>query len=171
MTRKLLPLAVGLALSRAAFAQSPPPADPQNPPPPDAAVPVTYVGSNLRVSLGVDDSGDVLGEILGILGKTDEHAWLGELWLGHGGSGGVQVDYHFLRGSADPSGEKGADATIWKIFGAADQNEWKDRKATVGLGWEKEDLTIDGYYSHSISGSRLTNTTNDIVTKTITASD
>ena len=81
MTRKLLPLAVGLALSRAAFAQGQPPADPQNPPPPDPAVPVTYVGSNLRVSLGVDDSGDVLGEVLGILGKTDDHAWLGELWL------------------------------------------------------------------------------------------
>ena len=116
MNRKLLPIAVGLALSRIAFAQTEPPANPQNPPPPDPTVPVTYVGSNLRVSLGVDDSGDVLGEILGILGKTDDHAWLGELWLGHGGAGGVQVDYHFVRGSADASDDKGDDATIWKIF-------------------------------------------------------
>jgi len=171
MIRKLLPLAVGLALSRAAFSQGQPPANAQNPPPPDPTIPVTYVGSNLRVSLGVDDSGDVLGEILGILGKTDDHAWLGELWLGHGGSGGVQVDYHWLHGSADASDEKADNATIWKVFGAADQNEWKDRKATVGLGWERQDLTIDGYYSHSISGSRLTNTTNDIVTNTITGTD
>jgi len=81
MTRKLLPLAVGLALSRAAFAQTEPPAGAQNPPPPDPTVPVTYVGSNLRVSLGIDDSGDVLGEILGILGKTDDHAWLGDTCL------------------------------------------------------------------------------------------
>ena len=171
MIRKLLPIAVGLVLSRAAFSQGQPPADPRNPPPPDPSIPVTYVGSNLRVSLGVDDSGDVLGEILGILGKTDEHAWLGELWLGHGGSGGVQLDYHFLHGSADTAGDKGDDATIWKVFGAADQNEWKDRKATIGLGWEKQDLTIDGYYSHSITGSRLTNTTNDIVTNTIAGTD
>jgi outer membrane protein OmpA-like peptidoglycan-associated protein len=170
MTRKLLPIAVGLALSRAAFAQSQPPADPPEPPP-DPSIPVTYVGSNLRVSLGIDDSGDVLGEILGILGKTDDHAWLGELWLGHGGAGGVQIDYHFVHGSGDASGENDAGTTIWKIFGAADQNEWKDRKATVGLGWEKEDLTIDGYYSHSISGSRLTNTTDDVATNIINGTD
>ena len=171
MSRKLLPLAVGLALSRAAFSQGLPPANAQNPPPPDPAIPVTYVGSNLRVSLGIDDSGDVLGEILAILGKTDDHAWLGELWLGHGGAGGVQLDYHFVHGGAGATDEKSDDATIWKIFGAADQNEWKDRKATVGLGWEKQDLTIDGYYAHSISGARLTNTTSDIVTNTITGSD
>ncbi|HEY6985699.1 MAG TPA: OmpA family protein, partial [Rhodanobacteraceae bacterium] len=167
MTRKLLPLAVGLALSPAALAQTEPPADPHNPPPVDTTVPVTYVGSNLRVSLGVDDDGDVLGEILGILGKTDDHAWLGELWLGQGGAGGVQIDYHWLRGSADAAD----DASIWKVFGAADQNEWKDRKASIGLGWEKQDFSIDGYYSHSISGTRLTNTTNDTVTNTINGTD
>jgi outer membrane protein OmpA-like peptidoglycan-associated protein len=170
MIRKLLPIAVGLALSQAAFSEVEP-ANPQNPPPPDPSIPVTYVGSNLRVSLGIDDSGDVLGEILGILGKTDEHAWLGELWLGHGGAGGVQLDYHFVHGSGDAADEKGDNAAIWKLFGAADQNEWKDRKATLGLGWEKKDFTIDGYYSHSISGSRLTNTTNDLVTNTITGTD
>jgi outer membrane protein OmpA-like peptidoglycan-associated protein len=176
MTRKLLPFAVGLALSRAACAQAEPPASPQNPPPVDPTVPVTYVGSNLRVSLGIDDGGDVLGEILGILGKTDDHAWLGELWLGHGGAGGAQVDYHWLRGSADAADAKGDDASIddasiWKVFGAADQNEWKDRKATIGLGWEKRDFTIDGYYSHSISGSRLTNATSNVVTNIIDGTD
>ncbi|HKE48562.1 MAG TPA: Ig-like domain-containing protein [Rhodanobacteraceae bacterium] len=167
MTRKLLPLAVGLALSEAAFAQTEPVSNPQQPPPVDATVPVTYVGSNLRVSLGVDDDGDVLGEILAILGKTDDHAWLGELWLGQGGAGGVQVDYHWLHGSADDAGS----ASIWKVFGAGDQNEWKDRKATLGLGWEREDFTIDGYYSHSTSGSRLTNATTSTVTTELTGTD
>ena len=169
MTRKLLPLAIGLALSPAGFAQTQSNPDmPARPPPVDPSIPVTYVGSNLRVSLGVDQDGDVLGEILGILGKTDDHAWLGQLWLGKGGAGGVQIDYHWLHGSADDAGDA---ASVWKVFGAGDQNEWKDRKATLGLGWEKQDFTIDGYYSHSISGSHLTNTTTDTTTSTINGSD
>lgn len=167
MTRKLLPLAIGLALSPAVFAENPSNSDPARPPPVDPSIPVTYVGSNLRVSLGVDQDGDVLGEILGILGKTDDHAWLGQLWLGNGGAGGVQVDYHWLHGSADSDDS----ASVWKVFGAGDQNQWKDRKATLGLGWERQDFSIDGYYSHSISGSRLTNTTTDTITSTINGSD
>lgn len=168
MTRKLLPLAIGAALSSAAFAQATGSSvDPSQPPPVDSTVPVTYVGSNLRVSLGIDDNGDVLGEILGILGKTDDHAWLGQLWLGQGGAGGVQVDYHWLHGSADAAD----DASVWKVFGAGDQNRWKDRKATLGLGWERNDFSINGYYSHSTTGKRLTNTTTDIVTHDIGGTD
>ncbi|HJT97985.1 MAG TPA: Ig-like domain-containing protein [Rhodanobacteraceae bacterium] len=166
MARSLLPIAIGFALSQAASAQSDAPADPQRPPP-DPSVPITYVGSNLRVSLGVDDDGDVLGEILGILGKTNDDAWLGQLWLGQGGAGGLQVDYHRLRGNADAAD----DASVWKFFAAGDQNAWKDRKATLGVGWEKQDFSIDGYYSHSTSGSRLASTTSDLVTNTITGSD
>jgi outer membrane protein OmpA-like peptidoglycan-associated protein len=173
MARRLLPLAIGAALSSAAFAQQAfaqttgSGDDPSRPPPVDPTVPVTYVGSNLRVSLGIDDDGDVLGEILGILGKTDDHAWLGQLWLGQGGAGGVQVDYHWLHGSADA----GDSASVWKVFGAGDQNRWKDQKATLGLGWERNDFSIDGYYSHSTSGKRLTNTTTDIVTHDISGVD
>jgi outer membrane protein OmpA-like peptidoglycan-associated protein len=167
MSRKLLPIAVGFALSRAAFAEVESPAVNPNAPPVDATMPVTYTGSNLRVSLGVDDDGDVLGEILAILGKTDDHAWLGELWLGQGGAGGVQLDYHWLHGAADAPD----DASIWKVFGAGDQNAWKDRKATLGLGWEKSDFSIDGYYSHSTSGSRLTNSATDTVTNIIDGTD
>jgi outer membrane protein OmpA-like peptidoglycan-associated protein len=170
MTRKLLPLAIGLALSPTAFAQTNTAGDPAKPPPADPSVPVTYVGSNLRVSLGVDQDGDVLGEILGILGKTDDHAWLGQLWLGQGGAGGVQLDYHWRHGSDDGKGSDD-DAAVWKVFGAGDQNRWKDRKISLGVGWEKRDFSIDGYYSHSASGSRLTNTTTDTVTNDISGTD
>jgi outer membrane protein OmpA-like peptidoglycan-associated protein len=163
MTRKLLPLAIGAALSSVAFAQAVSSADPPKPPPVDSTVPVTYVGSNLRVSLGVDDGGDVQGEILGILGKADDHAWLGQLWLGDGGAGGVEIDYHWLHGSADAADG----ASVWKAFGAGDQNRWKDRKATLGIGWERRDFSIDGYYSHSTTGKRLINTTTEIATHDI----
>lgn len=170
MARKSLPFAIGMALSSSTFAQAP--GDPGGrPPPADPSVPVTYVGSNLRVSLGVDDDGDVLGEILGILGKTDDHAWLGQLWLGQGGAGGVQLDYHWLRGSAEDAIDKPDAASVWKVFGAGDQNAWKDRKVSLGLGWEKDDFSIDGYYSHSASGSRLVRSTTDTVTTDISGTD
>lgn len=153
----LLAVAIGLALSSAAFAQ----VDPSVPPPPtgDAMVPVTYVGANARVSLGVNEHGDVLGEVLGILGKTDEHAWLGQLWLGQGGAGGVQVDYHWLRGGSDAAIEHPENASVMKVFGAVDQNAWKDRKVSLGAGWEKNDFSIDGYLMHATSGSRVAGTT------------
>ena len=144
MIRKL-PLCIAFALAASANAQ---PNSEQAAG--DAAVPLTYVGSNARVSLGINDDGDVLGEILAILGKTDSSAWLAELWLGQGGSGGLQLGYNRLSG--DP---QSSSATVWKFFGAGDQNAFKDRKATLGLGWERDDLFFSGYFSHATSGTRL----------------
>ncbi|MEO7326055.1 MAG: Ig-like domain-containing protein [Dokdonella sp.] len=167
--RNLLALAIGLALSSAAFAQADPSATP--PPTGDAMIPVTYVGANARVSLGVNEHGDVLGEVLGILGKTDEHAWLGQLWLGQGGAGGVQVDYHWLRGGSDAAIEQPENASVMKVFGAVDQNAWKDRKVSLGAGWEKNDFSVDGYLMHATSGSRLAGTTLTTDVTQITGSD
>ncbi|HEY6940354.1 Ig-like domain-containing protein [Dokdonella sp.] len=156
--RKSLAVAIGAALSTAALSSTfvGGPARAQPAPPAEGVVPITYVGANARVSLGIDDDGDVLGEILGILGKTDDHAWLAQLWLGQGGAGGVQLDYHWLRG--DASATEG-DASVLKAFGAFDQNAWKDRKATLGFGWEKNDLSLDAYVTHATSGARFAGST------------
>ncbi len=163
--RKLLTVAIGFALSSTGFAQS-------NPPPPvDASIPLTYVGSNARVSLGVNEHGDVLGEILGILGKTDEHAWLAQLWLGQAGAGGVQLDYHWLRGSASDAIEHPENTSVLKAFGAFDQNAWKDRKVSLGFGWEKDDFSVTGYLMHATSGARLLNTSLTSVVSQINGSD
>jgi len=155
--RRLLPVAIGFALASTGFAQ------PEGSSPPqqqgEAVVPLTYTGANARVSLGVDDDGDVLGEVLGIFGKTDDHAWLAQLWLGQGGAGGVQLGYHWLRGGTAQAVEQPGNASVLKAFGAFDQNAWKDRKATLGLGWEKDDVSVDAYVSHATSGSRLVGTT------------
>ena len=53
-------------------------------------MPVTYVGANTRVSLGVDDDLNVVGEILHIFGIRDESAWLVEGWIGAGGEAPVE---------------------------------------------------------------------------------
>ncbi len=157
-----LPLCIAVALATSANAQ---PA-PETMAATDASIPVTYIGSNARVSLGIDNDGDVLGEILGILGKTDESAWLGELWLGQGAAGGVKLGYHFLRGDADSDR-----AAVWKVFAAGDQNVFKDRKATLGLGWERNDFFLGGYVTHATTGRRLVDSTLDSVTTTQTGTD
>ncbi len=152
--RKLLAVAIGFALSSSGLAQS----SPSSAPPVDTTIPLTYVGANARVSLGIDEHGDVLGEVLGILGKTDEHAWLGQLWLGQAGAGGAQIDYHWLHGSAGDAIEHPASVSVLKTFGAFDQNAWKDRKVSLGVGWEKNDFSVNGYLMHATSGSRLART-------------
>ncbi|HET9031658.1 MAG TPA: Ig-like domain-containing protein [Dokdonella sp.] len=160
MIRKL-PLCIAFALSATAYAQ--PASEPVSG---DATIPLTYVGSNARVSLGINNDGDVLGEILAILGKTDESAWLGELWFGQGGAGGLQIGYNRLSGNAESDS-----ATVWKFFAAGDQNRFKDRKATLGLGWERNDLFFSTYISHATSGSRLVDARLLSDTTTISGSD
>ena len=155
-----LPLCIAIALASAAQAQTTPETGM------DASIPITYVGSNARVSLGINDDGDILGEVLGILGKTDESAWLAELWLGQGGAGGLKFGYNWLRGEPE-----GGSASVWKVFAAGDQNVFKDRKATIGLGREREDFFWSGYYSHAASGKRLVGTDIDTVVNTLTGSD
>ena len=152
--RSVLPAAIGFALSSTGLV-APGLAQTGAPPPVEATIPVTYVGSNARVSLGINDDGDVLGELLGIFGKTDEQAWLVGGWLGQGGAGGVQLDYHWLHGSTDDAIERPESVSVWKAFGAWDQNAWKDSKVSLGLGWEKNDLELGGYLSAATSGSRL----------------
>lgn len=156
-----LPLCIAFALGATANAQSPAESAANDP-----TIPLTWIGSNARVSLGINDDGDVLGEILAILGKDDDSAWLGEIWLGQGGAGGVQLGYNFLRGA--PDSDK---ASVWKVFAAADQNAFKDRKASVGIGWERDDLFFSGYFSHATSGTRLVNTTLTSNTTTLTGTD
>ena len=83
-----------------------------------------------------------------------------------GGAGGVQLGYNRLRGTADSD-----KATVWKFFAAGDQNMFKDRKATLGLGWERDDLFFSGYVSHATSGTRLVDTRLLSDTTTLSGSD
>ena len=101
------------------------------------------------------------GEGLFVFGLDDDSAWLAEGWLGYAGAGGLQLDYHWLHD----------DKRVWKVFGAMDQNEFDDRKATVGFGVEGEHVFFDGYVSGATTGDRLTGTLVDVDTSVITGSD
>ena len=120
------------------------------------AVPLSYVGGSGRVSIGIDNEGNSTGEALGVFDNTGEHAWIGQLWWGHGGAGGVQMGYNWLWGGmtlsqANAHPER---VTVARTMVAIDQNEFRDRKATIGFGIERPNYFIDAYLSAAASGSR-----------------
>ena len=160
MRRSPLAMAIALAISGNICAQDTP-ADPPADSSVGGSVPVTYVGANTRVSLGVDDDLNVVGEILHIFGVRDASAWLVEGWIGAGGEGGVKLDYHFLAGAPEAG-------RVVKIFGAIDQNSEDHRKATLGVGFEKNDNFIDLYGSGGLTDERLAGTTVSQSVRTIT---
>lgn len=170
MHRSLLALSIAMALSAPAMAQDAPPTDGSRPPVNDPSIPLTYTGSNARVSLGVNDDGDVHGEALGIFGFDGDSAWIGQLWLAEHGAGGVQFDYHWLWGgkTRQDTIDNPDSVSVGKAFIAVDQNIWHDRKATVGMGWEKNDFFVDGYLSGAVTGSRFVNSASTSITDILT---
>jgi outer membrane protein OmpA-like peptidoglycan-associated protein len=170
MRHTLLAMSIAAVLCSPAMAQQAPG---ETPPATDASIPVTYVGSNARVSLGVNEHGDVQGEALGIFGFDGDSAWLAQLWKGQASSGGVQVDYHWLLGSKTRQDtiDNPDSVRVAKVFGAWDQNVWKDNKATLGVGYQKNDFFVDGYVSASTSGSRFTGATTDVLSGTLNGTE
>ena len=132
-------------------------------------VPLTYVGSNARVGATIDTDGDFSGEFLGVLGFTGTSAVLAEGWLGKGGAGGVQLGYNWLWGIKDRQAaiDNPDSLFVAKVFGAFDRNSDGDRKATIGIGAEKNDLFFTGYFSKGLSDERLTRTANSVFNDSI----
>ncbi len=170
---KPLTLAISLALSvgsTAAFAQMSENGSEQKP---DQMVtpmvPLTYVGSNARVGATIDTNGDFNGEVLGVFGFTGISAVLAEGWLGNGGAGGVQLGYNWLWGVKDKQAaiDEPNSLVVAKVFAAFDRNSDSDRKATIGIGAEKNDLFFTGYFSKGLSNERLTRTANSVFNDTV----
>ena len=132
----------------------------------DPSIPITYVGTNARVSLGVNDDGDINGEALGIFGFDGDSAWIAQLWLAEHGAGGVQLDYHWLWGgkTRQDSIDNPDSVRVAKAFVAVDKNIWNDRKATLGVGYQKNDFFVDGYVSGALTGNRYVGTDTDTTT-------
>jgi len=170
---KPLTLAISLALSvgsSAVFAQMTDNVSEQKP---DKMVtpmvPLTYVGSNARVGATIDTDGDFSGEVLGILGFTGTSAVLAEGWLGNGGAGGVQLGYNWLWGVKDKQAaiDDPNSMVVAKVFAAFDRNSESDRKVTLGIGAEKNDVFFTGYVSKGLSDERLTRTANSVFNDTL----
>lgn len=143
------------------------------PPPAEGVVPITYVGSNGRIGVGINDDGDVNGEFLGFFGHRGHATGMVEGWYGQGGAGGLKLGYHWLWGGrtldqviADPTG-----ASVAKVFAAVDRNVMGDRKASLGFGWERETWFGDLYVSAGLTDERLVDTRTLVNVSTLTGTN
>jgi outer membrane protein OmpA-like peptidoglycan-associated protein len=125
---------------------------------PSATIPLTYVGSNARVGVSVNDDGDLSGEVLGVMRYTGTSAILGEGWLGQGGAGGLMFGYNWLWGAVGPQDaiERPENFVVAKAFVAVDRNSDRDRKLTIGVGAEKQDIFGSLYLSKAQTDERFT---------------
>lgn len=116
---------------------------------------LSYQGDATRFGIGVDDDGHVYGEFFYLFNENPEAAWLGEGWVSRG-AGGLKLNYHWLHGgSLDEAMENPTSARVNKAFLAVDQNEFDDRKATLGLGYEKRSHFLAAYLSREFTGRRF----------------
>ncbi|MGH8173952.1 MAG: hypothetical protein ACREPX_12485, partial [Rhodanobacteraceae bacterium] len=121
----------------------------------DASVPLSYVGNNASVSLGVNTEGETEGQILGVFARNNERALVGQLWWDRSGAGGVQADFNWLWGlTALEAREHPDKTTVARLSFAIDQNGDHDRKATVGFGIERKEFSAEAYLAGGISNAR-----------------
>ncbi len=162
------PVASALALALLApyapfaLAQQPP-----TPVPAPAAAPLDlrFVGDTYRLGIGYDSENGLAGEAFFVFGETARAAWIGELWATASSAGGAKVSYQW-----QPE-QGGADAAVRKFFVAADQNEWRDRKITLGGGIETPAWFAEGYAAAAITGRRQTGLVSTSSVQTVSGVD
>jgi outer membrane protein OmpA-like peptidoglycan-associated protein len=126
---------------------------------------MNFVGDRYRVGVGIDSEFDLFGEFQASLFENRRSAFIGEGWLGGSNAGGLKLNYHWLIGGVEEEGLDGpvyTDGHIAKLFLAADQNEWKDRKLTFGLGWERQNTFLGAYGMRALTSERLVSRTIDL---------
>ena len=121
----------------------------------DPSVPLTYVGGDGSVSIGVNREGQTEGQLLGVFARNNARAVVGQLWWDRAGAGGLQGDYNWLWGG-DPiaAREHPERATVSRLSFAVDQNADHDRKATLGFGIERRDYSVEAWLARGISNAR-----------------
>ena len=126
---------------------------------------LTFAGDRYRIGVGIDTEFDVIGEFMAAFAESPTSTFIGEGWMGRKGAGGVKLNYHWLfSGTAEdgPDGQVYTDGRIAKLFIAADQNQYDDRKMTLGAGYEREDWFIGFYGMRALSDERLVNRAVDL---------
>ena len=114
-----------------------------------------YVGDDWRLGLGLSDEGDVVAELLGVLAMGERDSWVAEGWL-QDRAGGLKLNYHWLPGTGNPAQQEDLPG-VYKLYLAADQNRWDDRKLSLGVGYEKQDLFWSTQFSFGLTDERRIN--------------
>jgi len=117
-----------------------------------------FIGDRYRIGVGLDSEFDVIGELQASLYESQRASMIGDGWLGSEGAGGVKLNYHWLVNETaedSPDGPIYTDGNVAKLFVAADQNQFDDRKLTFGGGWEGRNWAFSGYGMTALSDERL----------------
>lgn len=134
----------------------------------DPSVPLSYVGNDGSVSIGVNREGQTEGQLLGVFARNNARALVGQVWWDRAGAGGAQADYNWLWGGDPIAAREHPDqATVSRLSFALDQNAEHDRKATLGFGVERRTFSVEAWLAHGVSSARaaghaLHDTTNQI---------
>ena len=156
MIRKLmLSLVLAQSLATVAVAQVDDGEEPRS----QAGTPTfNFIGDRYRIGIGLDSEFDVVGEFQAALYESQRSSFIGDGWLGSEGAGGVKLNYHWLINETAEEGPDGpvyTDGNVAKLFIAADQNQFEDRKLTFGAGWEGRSWAFSGYGMTALSDERL----------------
>lgn len=121
----------------------------------DPSVPLSYVGNDGSVSIGVNREGRTEGQLLGVFARNNARALVGQVWWDRAGAGGAQADFNWLWGGDPIAARAHPDqATVSRLSFALDQNAEHDRKATLGFGVERRNYSIEAWLARGISGAR-----------------
>ncbi|MBS0321949.1 MAG: tandem-95 repeat protein [Proteobacteria bacterium] len=154
--RRGVPALLAVLLSPYAVAQQPAP-DPQ-------ALDLRYTGATARIGIGYDTQNKLTGDAFWVFSETERTAWIAELWYSDRDAGGLKASYHW-----QPAGAP--DAGVRKLFAAVDQNQWRDRKVTLGGGYELPEWFASGYASAGVTGRRLVSSSETTSTATTSGTD
>lgn len=102
-----------------------------------------FTGDVGQIAVGYANGGTFQGELSGVLSEGAGSAWLGEGWVLRS-AGGAKLSYHRAAGDA-----------VHKYFFALDQNDFADRKFTLGAGIEKGHWFGNAYINRGVSDRRL----------------
>ena len=153
MRRLNLLLVVGIAILSLGNAWAGP--DDDGPKVTDPSIPLSYVGNDGSIAIGINSEGESEGKLTGVFARNDERAFIEQLWWDRSGAGGIQSDYNWLWGMTAQEAIKNPDqATVARFSFALDQNGEHDRKATLGFGIERQAFSIEGYIARGISVAR-----------------
>ncbi|MCC6595427.1 MAG: tandem-95 repeat protein [Rhodanobacteraceae bacterium] len=144
--------ACGITLASAQY----PPQNPDRiPSVTDPSIPLSYVGNDGSISLGVNAEGETEGQLMGVFARNDARAVVGQLWWDRAGAGGAQFDFNWLWGGDPIAAREHPDkATVSRLSFALDQSAQHARKATLGFGIERRDFSVEGWLAHGVGGAR-----------------
>lgn len=134
-------------------------------PPPPPSTDLRYTGAGVRLGVGYDSENHLRGDAYWVFREDERSAWITEGWIARDSAGGAKLSFHWL-----PEGGASGDG-VRKAFAAIDQNATRDRKVTLGGGYETERYSLAAYGAAGVSGRRGVASSSTSSSETLTGAD